>query len=346
MKKALTPLTEIEGIGEKLRNAMWKAGFYYAEDLIAESFEIVSGKLEPLKGLTRQNLYSKYIPQAKLLRIENMTGQFAEGLVKSGILNYRDLVYFSTETILNALESRKEEGLIPEVPSRELIIDFQLKAGRLVETGLVYMIIFQESNKKLLKNVKVQLIKNSTDTYTTGTYTSNVNGMLVIDGLCYGKYNVQIELDGYQSKHFSLEFTHDNAHKKIRVQLETGERTPLITDEFNNEVVNPMGCEFKEVKVELNDLPAVPAVVVSKINNTTVTLISLWRKRVDNVLYYYTFNMDMNELPDQTKIEAVLIPDNSGKYGMTNLSMAEYRIQREREIGENKYKEWQNRRSL
>ena len=66
---------------------------------------------------------------------------------------------------------------------------------------------------------------------------------------------------------------------------------------------------------------------------------------MDDIVYYYTFDLDMSDLPGQTAVGAVLVPDNSGKFTMTDLTMAEYRIQRKKEIGKKKSKERQSRRS-
>ncbi len=343
MKKQMTPLTEIEGIGKNTFEELVKSKCYFAEDFIAEPFETLITKISKVNGINANNLYGKYIPCAKLLRIEGMNGQIAEGLVASGITSYRDMVFFTTDAIEKAMIKRKEEGLIQKAPSQMEIIKLQLQAGRLVESGFLHLTIFDGEDGKRLKKATVKLVRCTRGTYNTATYTTNKAGILAIDGLCYGSYTIQIRCAGYKNKSFPITFSASNHAQKIRIPIMKGSRKPIIVNEFDGVVLDPVGCEIKEDKVQLADLPSLPPASVLSISSDKVTLLSLMRKKVDNVVYFFTYDMDVANLPKQTKEQDVLLPNDNGDYQLSDLSVAQFRVNRKKEIGRKKHEEWKNK---
>ena len=322
----LHSVSEIQGIGPATQQKLEKKHVYYTEQLLSLPVDQVCAWLKSVRGITDHQLRNNYIPQARLLRVEGIDGQFAEGLVASGISTYRRIVTTDTKAILTMLEDRMEEGTIPSAPELEDVVSWQLNAAKLVATGLLLITIVDKSSKKRLAGVKARIVGLDPLVRAPVTFESNERGIIVFDGMVPGKHTVVLTAEGYLRHPITFMVKPDGG-RSVRIELRPGTHKPRIVDEFDGGVISPIALHetIKSRRVDLNDLPVRPPVHVVEIRADDVLLSSLWRRKIDDVIEVLTFTLPKAELPRGIDKGSVLLPQNDDKYTLSKKSILEFR---------------------
>lgn len=322
----LHPVSEIQGIGPAIQEKLEERHVYYTEQLLSLPVDQVCAWLAPVPGITDHKLRNSYIPQARLLRVEGIDGQFAEGLVASGISTYRRIVTTDPKAILTMLEDRVQDGTIPAVPELEDVISWQLNAAKLVATGMLLLTVIDKSSKKRLAGIKARIVGLDPLVRAPVTFESDERGIVVFDGLVPGKHTVVLTAEGYLRHPITFMVKPDSG-RSVRIELRPGKHKPRIVDEFDGGVISPIALHetIKSRRVDLNDLPARPPVHVVEIQADDVLLSSLWRRKIDDVIEVLTFTLPKAELPQGIDKGSVLLPQNDDKYTMSEKSILEFR---------------------
>lgn len=319
----LHPVAEIKGIGQATATKLQKKGLYYSEQLLLLSPEDLFDWLKPAKGITIANLSTKLIPQARLLCVDGMNGQYAEGLVASGIKSYRDLVTSNAKTIYTLLEKKPPNGKKPEL---EEIISWQLSAARLIGTGLLFVTVIDESTRKRLPGVTVGISGLDPLIKAPVRLKTNDRGVGLLAGLLPARHTLELTAKGYLSfiAPFDIEAS---GGINLLIELKKGKHRPRVIDEFKGGIIDVIdqSATFKTKRVSLADLPKKPPAHVVEIEEKEVLLSSLWRRQTDNVIEVLTFMIKKSELPRKINKNSVLLPDKTGKYRISELSIIEFR---------------------
>lgn len=327
MPKTTThPVTEIQGIGPAIARDLASRNIVFAEDLLAVSAKEMAARVETVKRLTAHNLENNFIPQARFLRLDEINGQFAEGLVASGYRTYRDLVNSRTETIVGALSNRADEGLIPAPPQPDEVISWQLAAAQRVGTGFLHLTVFDDATGKRLAGANVRINGLDSSIRTPVNRETEERGLAFFESLVPGRHTAVITADGYlrQAATFSIE---SDGAVQIRIRMKAGVHKPRVIDEFAGDAIHVIGrqdaVESRRVKIE--DLDPRPPAHVIEVRKDTVLLSSIWRRKIDDIVEVLTFLLPEDELPANLSKGDVLIPQDNGKYELSDMTLLEYR---------------------
>lgn len=299
---------------------------YYAEQLLSLPVDQVCVRFKSVKGITDHQLRNNYIPQARLLRVEGIDGQYAEGLVASGICTYRQIVTNDPKAILTMLEDRMEEGTIPSVPELEDIVSWQLSAAKLIYTGMLFLIVIDKSSKKRLAGIKARIVGVDPLVKAPVAFESEERGIVVFDGLVPGQHTAVLMADGYLRHPATFVVEPDTSISMI-IEMRKGIHKPRIIDEFEDGVIGVIGPHelIKSRRVDLSDLPKRPPAHVVEIKADEVLLSSLLRRKIDDVIEVLTFTLPKAELPRGIERGSVLLPQNDNKYKLSKKSILEFR---------------------
>jgi len=340
----LHSVQELQGVGPVIAKKLEERSFCHAEEILSMRNQDLETWAEVIKGLSADKLRNEIIPQARMLLLDGMNGQIAEGLVRSGIKTLRDLVDLDAKTIVSRLEERAKEGVIPEAPDQAMVIDWMLKAARLVGTGFLHLRVLDSKTKKPIAGVDVILTGRDPLVPAPWKVTTDRNGLAWFAGLIPGKHRASISKTGYKEQITISEIQPDLTANR-RIYLTGGELSEVIVDEFDGEVIGNVSLSWKIQThlTKLENFPKKPPVAIVKINEDEVTLCSIYRKRVNYDLHVYTFKMLKKDLPEGVKLYDILEPAEDGAYVSYDGNAADYRRDMELErLGGKEKRVWAN----
>ncbi len=326
MKAEPTPLTVLEGIGPQTERAFRERGYVCAEDLLTREPETVVRDLAAVRGVTAENLITSFIPQAALLRIDGMTAQIAEGLAASGIRTLRRFIATVPDRVITVLERRQQEGMIPKVPDRDQVDGLQRAASLLAGTSLVSITVLDADDGTGLAGAAVTHIGDGTQMYATHDLATNDDGVAVVDGLLEGANVIAAEGDGFAKKVVAIDLE-PGRNRRLKLRLAHGESQPRIVDEADGGVIDFRRCVVRSRVVDFEDFAAPPPATVLQRTNGEVRLLSLWRRREDEVVYVYEFDRAAADIPVGSERRSLLLPDDAGRYQLSDQSIGEWRRQ-------------------
>ena len=318
------PIDEIEGIGPARKTALAGLGLNTIEDLLALPAAATGRLLAGLPGIGAELVLGSFVPQARLLRLDGMTGQFAEGLVASGYRTYNDLVLDSSTGIRAALAQRQSEGLIPDVPDEALIVQWQLEAARKSQGGSLHIRVFDRASKAPLAGAVVRLngTGKSDDTGRLRRETDE-NGLVFLDELGEGVHRVAVSADQHQSW-LGTFAARPGSHARLLATLAPGADQPILQlDEFAGDViVAPSATDaiVFDTLGSIDEFPQAPPfqIVSFSAATDTVLLASLWKRKINDQITIYQLRQPRALLPAGAKKGDVVLRNADGSYRLVD----------------------------
>jgi predicted flap endonuclease-1-like 5' DNA nuclease len=127
-----SPLTIIEGIGPAIATRLEELNLYYVFDLVRATVKQIHEAVQDLASLEEARGWRA---MALFLQIRGMTAQWAEALVRGGIVTIEEIVQRSQSDLATVFAEAKEASAIPQVPSPEELFEMRIDATRLSCTG-------------------------------------------------------------------------------------------------------------------------------------------------------------------------------------------------------------------
>jgi hypothetical protein len=328
------PITEIEGIGNVIAQKLSERGVTKTEDLLALPAVQILNKLIDLDGITENNLLTSFLPQARFLRLQEMTGQLAEGLMTSGYMTYRDLIIADAKTIIGQLEDQVEEGVIPKVPTVDEVREWQIEAGRRLGTGTLHLTILDQQKKQPLEGVRVRIKGyGHGDVSFPISWQTGSDGFVFIEYLASGEHDVVITCDGYKTRTINFGLVNDD-HVQYVLEMISGEAKPyIVIDEFAGEAIPSIMSSDVLIldRIEkLSDLPSLPPFTIAEFEETakTVLLISLWRKKINDEIHIPYLRISKTALPTNVTEDNIIKVSEAGTFEIIEgLTQQEYHRQ-------------------
>ena len=327
MKEVLTPVRDIEGIGQSIAATLQSRNVEFAEDLLALPESKIIRLLVDLERISENNLRSSFIPQARFLRIEGINGQYAEGLAILGWRSYAGLAFARAQTIVNGLQELV--GQIPQAPSVEEVMAWNLAAAKMMMGGSV-LVSVKDEQERALNDAEIRINGNGFTVHGTPiTVHTNSHGKAFIDGIAPGVRHIRIELDGYRSAVVTVSFK-SGSRSSIGVQMQAGPDEPLnVIDEFRGGILPsiPRTSVVVNRRYELDELPEVPVFFIHEIRNDTLELASLWLRKTNDVVEVPYIVVDIADVDGPVAVNSVVVPADGGFRVDSQTRPSEYRTQ-------------------
>jgi hypothetical protein len=127
-----TPVTAIEGIGAATAKALETVKVYAVFDLLRGRIETIHAAV---KSLASQTQVESWRAMASLLQVAEVTPQWAEALVQSGVSTIERLFRKSLSELQTGFAQALEQGLIPDVPASDQLAAMLKDAAVLQHSG-------------------------------------------------------------------------------------------------------------------------------------------------------------------------------------------------------------------
>jgi hypothetical protein len=331
------PINELEGIGPVLAERLAQHGVIRTEDLLALPASSVVAWLQDITGITANGLVNSFIPQARFLRLPDMTAQFAEGLAASGYRTYRDLVMPSAKRVAGQLASRHEEGLIPAVPDLDTIYRWQIDAGRRLCTGTIHLFIRDSASGAPISGVEARINGlGHSDDVTPIIRSATDDGFVFFEYLALTTHRVVFTAPDYVPTTLTCGFRYQ-PRLSFQVDLQPGgddvdPANTLYVDEFSGGIVLSIGPQdgiVLERYGSVDDLPAVPPFVISDDGDgPTVNLVSLWRRRHGDQIVVPVVRVPRDKVPATVSNGTVVERQSDGTFiVLDGVTVASYRAE-------------------
>ena len=314
------PVEEIEGIGPSLSQSLAGMGIKKIEDLLALDVNQMRNLLSGLPGVTEAKLRESFIPQARFLRLDGMTGQFAGGLVKSGFRTYSSLMNEATDEVYRRLEQRHSQGDIPSMPPKELVQQWQLDSARKSQGGSLHIRIYDRENRKPISGAVVRI--NGTglsDDNTPLSRETDSDGLVFLDTLGKGVHRVSISCNGYQTWLGTFSAA-AGSHSKLVISIKKGTDQPLFKiDEFQGEVIvsaSPTDAVIFKTFDAIDEFPKIPPFQVVSFSEATdtVLLTSIWKQKINDQIFVYQLRQPKSLFPKKVAKGNVVVRKADGAY--------------------------------
>lgn len=133
-----TPVTVIEGIGPATAQRLNGVGIFNVFDLLRATTHQVH---EVVNDMTSEQKVAEWQMMARFVQVDPMTPQWAEGLVREGIESIEELASQAVAAVDSALTKARNDGLIPDVPATEQIVDMIRDATKIHHTGSLMLTV-------------------------------------------------------------------------------------------------------------------------------------------------------------------------------------------------------------
>jgi hypothetical protein len=318
-------ITEIQGIGPATKTELASTGISKSEDLLCLPDAQLAGYLGNMARLTPENLLNLYIPQARFLRLSGMTGQYAEGLARSSFYTYRHLVNAGADQVLDGLLRRQQEGIIPESPSAEIVLSWQLEAAKLLGTGLLYLTVQDAADETRIESATVRTNGLGFDSRVPIEFASDERGNVIIEGFQPGKHTIVVSKNGYKNGQSTFEIFSEQP-TRVHIELSQGEHSPVVRDEREGDplFIGPRSAVV-ERRVDKDYFAEPPPIRVIDVRATGVLVCSVLRRQVDDTIEALTFLLPQNELPNDIEVGDLLVIGEGNVYEDSGMSLVEYR---------------------
>lgn len=322
----LHPIATVQGIGGARSAQLTTLGIRFAEDLLVWPEAHVARFLSRIPGLTYENVLSLYIPQAKFLRLDGVTSQYAEGLAKTGFRTHADLIYRDAGTILKALATVAESGAIPQLPPLELIERWKVAASLSIHFSALIVSVCEADTGTSVVGADVYFIGPGLDeTQRVLKRTSDAKGVVFCGILYPTPLKVIVEHDAFTPTSITLD-CEPGRTRKLTKKLGKEPSLRAIRDESSGDQLIVTNYDFiSSERVELSDFGTAPPFVVADIREDTVLLTSVRRRKWGSRVFVPEVLLPLGRLSPSAQVDDVVEIDEHGMFVPTNKTLTDYR---------------------
>jgi hypothetical protein len=304
----------IEGIGPQHTKALAGAGVETIADLFAARARKVA---RLLPGLSHAQVGALFCA-ATLLRVEGVTPDLAEAFVAAGIRSVASLADAGLQTLENAARTARAANRLHEDFSLYRLSELQRNAWRTRDAGMLAGRVLDKTGQPI-DGAVISIGRQKMTTDTTGRYA--------FDRVPAGRVDTEIQLPG-RARALHLAPRQIEAARLLGPIVHTVGDPPaqplavVALDELDGVLIAPSAhTDSREVTLPLGEFRQGTHFLLREISGNTARLLSLYKKRRDDVILIDRLQVPTSELPAGAKTGDVLILD-SGKLVATGLTPA------------------------
>lgn len=323
------PIADLIGIGPAIATELEQRNVRFERDLLAYSETDIVNLLEPVPGVTEGNLLSSFIPQARLLRLPDVSPELAHALVELGYRRYSDLFFADLAVLTNRISDLESEGSIASAPSQMEILELVLSAGQLAASGAVVLSVLSQDNQSPIENAEVRV--NGTGHTESGgaiTKTTDSSGRVFFEDLAPTQHPFRISALGFITSTVVVSIRRQST-ANAKITLKSGQNSEAVIDEFVGELVIPSPTtERVRETVPLQSLNPVPPFYVRDMSGSSAFLASLWFRMIGDTVFIPNVTIPLDELPTGLSLRDVILQNNAGAFEIqSGVTPEEFRAQ-------------------
>lgn len=307
-KVTLIDIEKISGIGPVLSESLRNRNYRYSRDLLQRSIVSTSDSLETIPGISRADIQTKFIPQARLLELPGVTPALANHLVKKNYREYENIAWVEESFLRSAVKE-----ILPDFGD-EQIAQMRMEALRRMSSCSLFMRIFSVDGKPV-SNAEVHISNPFPTTFPHAAYwLSDVEGMVYADYISPRRMSCTVIADGFVSQNcgFGLQIGKPVTYA---IRLERGVSEAVVYDEFKSgrkPYIDRMAV--KRSTVNLADLPSNAVFEFVGADEKGATLICLQRRHVKGHAERYITSVNPSAVFAEAGRGAIMRRDSSGNW--------------------------------
>jgi len=315
MSFLLEPPEQIEGIGPTRAASLAAGGITTIAEMLAER----PPKVLSLLGNVSARQVGDWYCAAVLRRVDGVTPNMAEALVEAGVRTVSSLAEAGLRTVERAVDSARDAGRMTESPSVYELAGLQREAWRVRERGMLTGFVLDAEGRPV-EDAVVEVGRYDFDLDDKGRYA--------FDKLPAGDHEVTITLpDRVRPLLFGRraivpgKLVGPVIHRISPSPTEP--LPPLRLDELDGHLLTPTASyQPKLVTAPLSEFrDGTHFLVRETSDDSRVKLLSLYRKRRDEVTLIERAKVSKDDVPVNTKVGDVLLLD-SGALAKTDMTPA------------------------
>ena len=327
-KRPITEISviEIEGVGKTYAKKLANVEIYTIGDLVFIDPEIEYTRLDseiPLPNL------KKWKSMATFMQVPGINNQFAEALVRSGVLTLEDLFNPSPSGIVKKIEDAYKKKIVPKKVDLLTVVEWQKEAIKLSYTSSINGLVFDSKTKNPIKGATVSCFDKITAT--------NKQGEFVLNLIPYGERSISVEKKNYYDFKMKIDIGLRPSKLKLFVtKSPDGFSSPVHASEYESQHVNVAPDDTLIMKQkDLSEIPDGAYLQIMKFykRKPMAKLFSLSKYKIGQKVFIDIVKVDRSLIPKGVEERSILRKEKRGLV-KTNLTFKDYVEQRfERETG-------------
>jgi hypothetical protein len=310
------PIEELVGVGAALGAALRGAGYGYVEDLLSAEPVMVAEDLDPLDGVTAQTVLSKWIPQARFLRLPALEPSAAAALVQAGLTTY-DQIAFLPAGRLGELVG----GVAPHSVS-----GLQLDAAKRRRLATVTLRVVGGDGAPIPGATVESVDPPASGAVSVWTWTADAGGVALLEYLAAGVHELYVRAEGFAERRL-VTLLAERSYQTVRVKL--GEGTDrLVVDEFVKGVALANSLDPVR-RMTIDGLAALPENAtpfgVTAVAPDEVSLTCALMRKIGPTREVYSVAVSPSDVPGEVAVGDLLERSESGFVSLGHRSIWSWR---------------------
>lgn len=306
---ALFDIKEISGVGDVTGNEMRALNYRWTRDLFLAPVIVVSDDLEPIVGVSRNEIQNQFIPQARLLELPGITPSLASHLCDKNYRKYSQVGWVD--------EAHLKDAILEHSPDfdESLISEIQREALRRASTCSLRLKVMATDSSPI-SGAEFHVSNPSPSGFPHGSHwVSDEHGVIYTDYLAPGFITSGLIADGYLSKIHPIVVEFGMASSQA-AYMEVGQSSPVIYDEFESGhqmYLNQFAVSRQTVSIE--DLPD-NAVFEFHSAGDSINLICMQRRHVGSYAEHYLVSVELDEFFSELEAGSIVERDSAGNWSV------------------------------